>query len=340
MPDKTCPICSVCIANYNGMAVLEACLESVLSQDCGFPVEIIVHDDASTDGSADLLREHYPQVMPIISEKNVGFCVANNRMVAAARGEYILLFNNDAALLPDALRTLHGEAQQVGRLAILGLPQYDAETGRLIDRGCLFDPFLNPIPNMDPERQEVGVVIGACLWIPKALWQELGGFPEWFHTLSEDSYLCCLARLWGYPVHMVQASGFRHWVGCSLGGGKLSESRLKTTLQRRRLSERNKSFAIVLTYPAPLFQLIFPLHLALLVTEGAALALVKRDGTLFRDIYLDCLKALWHEQGRLLRLRGQVQAGKKIGVRQFWSAFTLLPHKLRMLLRHGWPEVT
>lgn len=339
MPAES-PCCSVCIANYNGVAVLDACLKSVLGQDWGFPVEIIVHDDASTDGSVELLRQRYPQIRLVASEQNVGFCVANNRMVAAARGEYVLLLNNDAELLPSALRTLHGEAKGLGRPAILGLPQYDAATGLLIDRGSLFDPFLNSISNLDARRQEVGAVIGACLWIPKALWQELGGFPEWFHTLAEDTYLCCLARLHGHPVHVAGESGFRHWVGGSLGGGKVSGARLKTRLERRRLSERNKSFVMVLTYPAPLFQLIFPLHLLLLMTEGAVLSLVKWHWALFREVYLGCLRALWVERKRLRRLRKEIQEGRKIGVGRFWSVFTLLPHKLRMLFQHGWPEIT
>ena len=78
------------------------------------PVEILVHDDASRDGSVALLREKYPQVHVLASEQNVGFCVGNNRLVAAARGDYVLLLNNDAALAPDAVRRLLEAAQSIG----------------------------------------------------------------------------------------------------------------------------------------------------------------------------------------------------------------------------------
>jgi GT2 family glycosyltransferase len=334
------PVVSVCIANFNGMEVIGPCLDSVQAQDCEFAVEIIVHDDASSDGSAAYIHSRYPQVKLIQSSENAGFCIANNRMAAAAQGEYLLFLNNDAALFPDALRTLHEAATRTTAAAILGLRQYAAATGTLIDQGSRFDPFLNPVPNLDPERRDVGMVIGACLWIPRPLWRELGGFPEWFGSMAEDMYLCCAARLRGYQVQALPESGFRHWVGKSFGGGKiLADRRLATTVKRRALSETNKSFVMALTYPGPLFQLLLPLHLLLLTAEGLVLTLVKGDAGLWRAIYWRCLKALWTEQGRLRGLRTRMQAERRIGRFAFFSVFGILPHKLRMLVRHGLPEV-
>jgi len=338
MPEAN-PIISVCIANFNGMEVIGDCLRSVLGQEGSIPVEILVHDDASTDGSAAYIRERYPDVKLIESLENVGFCVANNRMAAAAKGKYLLLLNNDAALYPDALQTLFSEAARLDLPAILGLPQYDAGSGELVDRGCLFDPFLNPIPNRDPDRNEVGMVIGACLWIPKKLWDELGGFPEWFGSIAEDMYLCCRARLAGYAVRALPVSGYRHWQGKSFGGNRVAENRLSTTFRRRALSERNKSFVMVLMYPAPLFQIIFPLHLALLLMEGVALALIKREYRLFRDIYLACISALWQERKRLVRLRQEIQAGRAITWQTFVAPFIWRLRKLSLLLCHGVPRI-
>jgi GT2 family glycosyltransferase len=334
------PVVSVCVANYNGIKVIDECLLSVLRQEGDIAVEILVHDDASSDGSAAYIRDRYPEARLIACESNVGFCVANNRMAAAARGKYLLLLNNDAALFPGALQTLLSEARRLDRPAILGLPQYDAASGELIDIGSLFDPFLNAVPNRNPARNEVGMIIGACLWLPKTLWVELGGFPEWFHTLAEDMWLCARARLAGYPVRAIGTSGFRHWVGHSLGGGKVtSDKRLATSRHRRALSERNKSFVMVITYPSPLFQVLFPLHLVLLVLEGAILALIKWELKLFQGIYLACLRSLWQERERLFRLRQKIQAERSISLSLFWSAFQIVPHKLRMLLRHGLPHL-
>jgi hypothetical protein len=335
------PKVSVCIANYNGMGVLDACLRSVQSQTCTFSVEIIVHDDASTDGSAAHIRETYPDVVLIESHENVGFCISNNRMAQAARGEYFLLLNNDAELFPDALCCLRRAATNLDRPAILGLPQYNADSGELIDMGSHFDPFLNPIPNLDKTRSEVGMVIGACLWVPRSLWWEIGGFPDWFGSMAEDMYLCCVARLWGYPVLTLRESGFRHWVGRSFGGGKVEPGgQLKTSFKRRELSERNKSFVMVTTYPPLLFQAIFPVHVVLLLAEGALLSLFKRDIRLWKRIYIGCIAALWRERSRLRIVRAQVQAKRRQRYWDFLKVFSPLPHKIRVLLRYGMPKIS
>lgn len=333
------PVASVCIANYNGMEVIDACLASVFSQQGDIPLEVIVHDDASTDGSAAYIREKYPGVVLIESAENVGFCIANNRMAARAHGEYLLLFNNDAALLPDALTVLLGEAVRMRKPAILSLPQYDADTGRLLDIGSFLDPFLNPVPNRDPACNDVGTVAGACLWVPKNLWDELGGFPEWFGSIGEDLYLCCQARLAGYPVRALGVSGYLHRVGQSFGGGKARGGRLVTTLKRRALSERNKTFVMVMTYPIPAMQVLLPLHLALLFGEGLLLTLLHRNLAWLQGIYIPVFAALWYRARILRSLRQKIQRRRSAHLREFFSVFHIMPHKMRMLLRYGLPEL-
>ncbi|MDG4551371.1 MAG: glycosyltransferase [Candidatus Contendobacter sp.] len=337
MMDK--PVCSVCIANYNGMRTLAACIDSVLKQDCNLPVEIIVHDDASSDESVNFICEYYPQVVLIESRENVGFCVANNRMAARAQGEFLLLLNNDAELFPDTLSTLYRAAKYLDKSAIIGLPQYDAATGELIDRGSRLDPFLNPVPNLDPRQQEVGMVIGACLWIPRCLWEEIGGFPEWFGSLAEDMYLSCCARLWGYPVQVLSESGFKHWIGNSFGGGKVVDNRLITNRKRRALSERNKNFVMVLCYPTPWLQLFLPFHIVVLLLEGLVVALVKRELSLFISIYLASVTALWKWRTELNQQRLNIQKGHRLERCNFFKIFDWRPYKLRMLLKHGLPTI-
>lgn len=334
----TSPLCSVCIANYNGIDMIDACIASVRGQLLDAKVEIIIHDDASTDGSAAHIREHYPDACLIESAENVGFCIANNRMAAAASGDYLLLLNNDATLLPDALATLLAEAERLGCPAILGLPQYDAETDELLDIGARLDPFFNTVPNRDPARQDVAMVAGACLWIDKVLWDEFGGFPEWFGSIAEDLYLCCRARLAGYPVRGLAVSGYRHRVGHSFGGGKVAEGRLVTTFRRRAFSERNKTFVMVMTLPAPWMQLLLPLHLVLLLVEGGLLSLLKLDSLFLRQIYLPVFAALLRERCHLRASRADIMRRRRLASTDFFAAFDWLPYKLRMLCRHGLPE--
>ena len=333
------PVISVCIANYNGIRLIDDCIESVHAQDCTMPVEIIVHDDASTDESAAHIRARHPDVILIESSENAGFCIANNRMAAAARGAYLLLLNNDATLMSDALQTLHDEASRLERPAILTLPQFEFDSGKLIDRGCLLDPFFNPVPNLDADRHDVAMVIGACLWIPKSLWEELGGFPEWFGSIGEDLYLCCHARLFGLHVRVASSSGYRHHVGKSFGGGKLQDEKLSTTYRRRSLSERNKAFAMAICHPLPAFAVLFPLHIILIHLEGMLVALVRQDMALWREIYAPLLPSLWSRRYELVTARTNAQTRRRLPLAGWLAAFRWLPWKLRMLFRHGIPEI-
>lgn len=335
----TDPLVSVCIANYNGEDLLPDCIESLHRQDAEFSFEIIVHDDASNDGSIELLRRDYPEAEILASNENAGFCIANNRMATHARGQYVLLLNNDAALLPDALSTLLTEAQNYPGGAILTLPQFDWESNTLVDRGSLLDPFYNPTPNLDPERRDVAMVIGACFWIDCQNWQRLGGFPEWFESIAEDLWLCSAARLRGLPVRVLRTSGFRHRQGHSFGGNKLRAGKLATTYRRRRLSERNKTFTLLVMTPALIMWPLLVLHLTLLLTEGLLLAVVRMDARIAREVYLPLFPALAKNWRKLQRERNLLQKQRAASLIEYWRVFTFVPRKLVLLFRHGWPHV-
>jgi GT2 family glycosyltransferase len=336
-PEK--PVVSVCIANYQGEFLLTDCLDSVLQQEVDFDFEVIVHDDASTDGSVDLLADKYPQVEVLISSDNVGFCVANNRMVKHASGYFLLLLNNDAVLLKDALSTLLAAARTESNSGVLTLPQYDWFDGKLVDRGCRLDPFYNPVPNHDPTRSDVAMAIGACLWVPRQEWSRIGGFPEWLESIGEDLYLCCAARLAGLHVKAVSSSGYRHRQGHSFGGNRPQEGRLVTTLRRRALSERNKTFALFVMTPTVIVWPLLFLHLMVLSAEGATLALIRRDRILWRDVYGQVFAALWRFRGLLLRERKTRQMARQVSFASYVRGFTLVPRKLTMLMKFGIPDV-
>ncbi|RYG38467.1 MAG: glycosyltransferase family 2 protein [Burkholderiales bacterium] len=332
------PRVSVCIANFNGEALLPACLDSVLAQETDAAIEILLHDDASGDGSLALLQRHYPQVHVLASGENVGFCVGNNRMVSHARGEYVLLLNNDAALAPDATRTLLAAAEAASGPTILTLPQYDWESGQLVDRGCLLDPFYNPVPNLDPERLDVAYVIGACLWIPRYLWNELGGFPAWFGSLAEDMLLCSAARLHGVPVRCIDGSAYRHRQGASFGGNRI-DGALRTTYRRRAMSERNKTWVMLACTPGLIAWPLLALHLVMLYAEGALVSLARRDARLWREVYRPVLPSLLASRADWRPLRERLQAGRCVAQRRWWQAFTWIPRKLSLLWRHGLPHL-
>jgi O-antigen biosynthesis protein len=92
------PLCSIVIPTYNGKTLLKTCLESVerhLPRDRSWDAEIIVVDDGSTDGTAEWITDHHPRARLVRTERNGGFCAAANAGIAAARGHFIQLLNND-----------------------------------------------------------------------------------------------------------------------------------------------------------------------------------------------------------------------------------------------------
>jgi GT2 family glycosyltransferase len=332
------PEWSICIANYNGEAMLRECIDSILGQVPRASFQIIVHDDASTDHSLALLRTAYPQVDVLVSLTNVGFCIANNRMAAISRAPRLLLLNNDAALFRDAIATLSSAAAASSE-GIMTLPQYDWKTGKLVDRGCLLDPFNNPIPNLDAQCQSVGMVIGACLAIPKQTWDNLGGFPIWLESIGEDLFLCAMARLAAIPVSVAATSGYRHRQGVSFGGNRAGTSGLSTTLRRRRLSERNKTSVLVVTTPTWVVWPLTLVHLALLAVEGLLLTVMKRDAVIWREIYWYTLKFVLTNSRFLLLQRKNAQLRRRAGLRSFLRPMRLSLHKLSLLRTHGVPSI-
>lgn len=337
---STQPRVSVCIAHYKGTDILRDCLDSVLGQFCEFPIEVIVHDDASDPAALMMLERDYPMVRVIASDENVGFCRANNRMVDQAQGEYILLLNNDAALYQGALEALSIAADSSPE-SILSLPQYDWNTGELVDLGCLLDPFYNPVPNRNFARTEVAMVIGACLWIKKKVWLELGGFPEWMGSIGEDIYLCCLARLTGRTINVVPTSAYRHRQGYSFGGNKPnSTGQLQTTYRRRRLSEINKTWVLVLMTPTALTWLLLGTHVAFLLLEGIILSILTGSFRTFTLIYWPTAKAVFSKPWSTIQKRREIQCRRSLSLQSFLSCFTATPRKAAMLFSYGIPAIS
>lgn len=332
-------VISVCIANYNGREVLAECLASVFAQRINGMLEVIVHDDASTDNSFELVGT-YPNAHLIRSESNVGYCASNNRMASAATGRYLLLLNNDAILLPNALQCLLDTARSAVDVGICSLAQYDYRTGAMIDCGMTLDPFLNPVPVLPESGAQPVMAIGACLFIRKSLWETIGGFPEWYGSLAEDMFLCLYARILGYRVAIASQSGFKHHLGHSFGGGKETPRGLSSTYRRRQLSERNKTFNMFLFYPTLALAVILPVHSVLLLLEGLAFAAHDRSLKPLSLIYVPALSSLITRFRELLKLRSAIQSFRRTDMRTFFRSFDCRPRKLIMLLRHGWPRLT
>jgi GT2 family glycosyltransferase len=337
MRESDNPIISVCVANYNGEAIIADCIESILRQVNAPSFEIIVHDDASTDDSLDIIRG-YDEIILISSGDNAGFCVSNNRMAAAARGEFLLLLNNDAQLFDDALATLWQESRNHAHKTLLGLPQYDASSGKLVDFGLELDYFGSSVPIRQAGGKDVAMVIGACMWVPASLWSRIGGFPEWFETNAEDVYLCCYARLLGYKIYVPGKSGFLHLIGHTLGGGKRESNTLRISARRRYFSERNRLFVQWLFYPVWLLPFTTIANIVVLSLEAIVLSIANRRFSLISDIYIKSQLDAFAHLDTVLRCRRIAMQSRAVSFSVFFAAFTFIPQKLRLLFSAGIPK--
>lgn len=113
---------SIIIVNYNTKKLLADCLASIYEQTNDIDFEVIVSDNASVDGSIEMLKADFPQVILIENNVNLGFGAANNRGLAIAKGKYIFYLNSDTILLNNSVKIFfdywekNGEKDNIGAL--------------------------------------------------------------------------------------------------------------------------------------------------------------------------------------------------------------------------------
>lgn len=217
---------SIVIVNWNVRDLLRQCLSSVaqsLNQEKGrrLSVQIVVVDNASVDGSVEMLRGEFPHVHLIAKEENVGFTAGNNQGLAVSDGRYALLLNPDTELVDDALGEMVGFMEGRPRAGALG-PQLIYPDGRVQSSRRRFPSFSTALlegtflqqrfPNVgllkryyvldreDSETQEVDWVVGACLLMRRSTLDEVGPLDERFFMYAEEMDWCYRAKKLGWQV--------------------------------------------------------------------------------------------------------------------------------------------
>jgi GT2 family glycosyltransferase len=231
------PRLTVVIVNYNKGPLLLACLDSVYKAAATTPPEVIVVDNASTDGVVAVLPTRYPGVRAIRNTVNVGFARAVNQGLAVARATTLVLLNPDTVVLDGALEALaayleaHRDVGAVGpqlldtdgsiQLSCRAFPGYaTALFGRygLLTRWFPRNPFSRRYLLSDwdhAETRDVDWVSGACLATRRDVLDGVGLLDERFFLFNEDVDLCKRIRDGGWRVVYLPEARVVHHIGAS-----------------------------------------------------------------------------------------------------------------------------
>jgi len=224
------PDLTAVIVSWNVCDLLRRCLTSV--SDCGgsdpggaspshLNVKVIVVDNASSDGSVEMVRAEFPQVRLIANDENRGFTAANNQGLAASQGRYLMLLNPDTELAGDALTKMAGYLDEQPRVGALG-PQLRYADGRLqssrrrfptlatalfestvVDEWWPDNPFsrrYRMADTPDDAIQPVDWLVGACLLVRREVYQQVGGLDEGFFMYSEEIDWCRQIKSAGWEI--------------------------------------------------------------------------------------------------------------------------------------------
>ena len=228
---------SVVVVTYRCRDAARACLASLYERTSGVSFEVVVVDNASGDGTEEMVREEFPQARLFALPDNIGFGQAVNLAAEQARGDYLLLLNPDTVVHAGMVEELVAFARGFPGPAICGGRTLRPD-GRLDPGSCWGAPTLWSLfcfatmlstafkgsRLFDPESlggwkrdsvRDVGIVTGCLLLAPRMLWLELGGFDPRFFMYGEDADLALRAARAGVGGVITPPAGVTHEVGVS-----------------------------------------------------------------------------------------------------------------------------
>lgn len=321
------PTVAVIIVNFNGGALLADCLQHLRAQTRQ-PDRVIVVDNASCDGSTDVLEQHHPGLELIRLPRNTGFAAANNLAARRADGmTWLMLLNPDAFPAPDCLERLLAAAAAHPECASFGARLVDAhDSTRLDGTGDVYH-VSGLAWRRDHGRavgegtNEAGAIFGPCAAAAlyrRAAFCAVGGFDEDYFCYFEDVDLGFRLQLRGYPSWYVPDAVVRH-VGSALTGRRSAFSLYH--------GHRNLVWTWCKNMPGPLLCWYLPQHL--LLNLGSVLWYAMRgQGAVLLRAKWDALRGL----PRCWRQRREIQASRRV---RSWLLRRIMAQGLRALYRRA-----
>ena len=297
------------VCNYNGREHLPPCLNALAAQTRPL-AGVLVVDNASEDGSRELVARDFPGVRVLPLERNEGPCPARNRGLAEVGGEWVLLVDNDAVLGPDVLEKLERAALAQPDAAVLqprsvvdGDPATVHYDGGELHYCGLFAlrNFFRPLAQAEGAGTlEVGGAIAVALLVRRELLLELGGFDPAYFVLFEDLDLSMRLRMAGHRILSVEDALCRHRGGTA---GISFRGAIDYPRRRAFLHSHNRWRYLVKCHSWRSLALGFP---ALALYELVWALFTAKSGNL--GAYLEGKREFFRRFGELRRERRRVQA--------------------------------
>jgi GT2 family glycosyltransferase len=266
------PLVFVIVINYNGVNYLKTCLSSLEQQT--YPnYRIIVFDNASTDGSAEFLKQNFPKINLIQAKRNLGFAEGNNLAIKFALGqkaEYVFLVNNDTEAEDNLIEKLIATCKSDKSIGIGGPAIFDLKNKRSIqEMGIAIDRFGYPFALKNNKNvSDAFFVSGCAMMIKSELMRTIGMFDEKYFMFAEDLDLCWRAQLAGYKIAVNDQVKIFHASGGTISGGVVKEASYKTNVQRLFLRERNTLRTLIKNYGTLSMAKTVPFYVSLLLFES------------------------------------------------------------------------
>jgi GT2 family glycosyltransferase len=205
---------SLIIPVWNGAAVIVDCLRAVFTNSGEHLLEVIAVENASLDGSAQLVQDNFPQVMVLPQPVNLGFAGGVNAGMAAARGDVFILLNQDCLVQPGWLDAIGQALHDQPEIGLAGCTILNADgslnhTGAFIERPLAVGAHLTD--RVDDTPQPVEYVTGAAMIIRRSTWDTIGRFDEGFYpAYFEESDYCFRAHRVGLDTWYIPAARVTH----------------------------------------------------------------------------------------------------------------------------------
>jgi len=231
---------SIMVVNWNTKDLLAQCLQSVYDTVSHLDFEVIVIDNASTDGSQAMIKAHFPQVRLIENQGNEGFARANNQGIVASQGRYVLLLNSDTIARPEALEAMFYFADQHPEVGVVGCKLLNAD-GSLQPSWAQFPTLWSELvgrnirkrrPMAGGQAYEVDWVGGACLLARRKAIKTVGLLDEDFFMYSEETDWCFRMARSGWKVCYLPGAEVIHFGG---GSSRRASEKMLIQLYRSKL---------------------------------------------------------------------------------------------------------